>query len=139
MDAATQVVFIQMPLLLVVGVAAASLAWWYHEGAISRLLAGRLASGLRIAFVVGTIALWAVITIVSWWVLFLGAYLSLFAAYIVFGVIGGWVALVAGVLVLASVPVVWGVILFGLARRELRYVSSSERVRAAQRVRAVPS
>ena len=139
MDAATQLVFIQMPLLLVVSVAAASLAWWYHEGAIGRLFEGRLSGGLRVAFIVGMFALWAVVTVVSWWCLFLGAYLSLFAAYVLFGVVGGWVALIAAVLVLACVPLVWGVVLFGLARREFRYVSATRRVPATQRVRAVPS
>ena len=139
MDAATQVVFIQMPLLLVVGVAAAALAWWYHEGAISRLLAGRLSAGMRAGFIVALVALWAVVTVVSWWCLFLGAYLALFAAYVLFGVIGGWVALIASVLAMASVPLVWGVILFGLARREFRYVSGTPHVRPTHRVRAVPS
>ncbi len=139
MDAATQVVFIQMPLLLVVGVAAATLAWWYHEGAIGRLLDGRLSAGLRVGFIVALVVLWAVVTIVSWWCLFLGAYLALFAAYVLFGVVGGWVALIASALVMASVPLVWGVILFGLARRELRYVSATRHMPTTHHIRAVPS
>lgn len=139
MDAATQVVFIQMPLLLVVGVAATALAWWYHEGAIGRLLEGRLSAGLRAGFIAGLVALWLSVTIASWWCVFLGAYLALFAAYVVFGVAGGWVALIASALVMASVPLVWGLILFGLARRELRHVPNTPNVSAAHHVRAVPS
>lgn len=139
MDAATQVVFIQMPLLLVVAVAATALAWWYHEGAIGRLIEGRLSAGLRVGFLAGLVVLWAAVTIASWWCVFLGAYLALFAAYAVFGVIGGWVALIASVLAMVSVPVVWGIILFGLARRELRHVPATPQMPAAHHVRAVPS
>lgn len=139
MDAATQVVFIQMPLLLVVGVAAAALAWWYHEGAIGRMLDGKLSLGLRAGFFASLVVVWAAVTVASLWCVFLGAYLSLFAAYVVFGVPGGWVALITSALVMTSVPVVWGVILFGLARRELRHVSASPHMPAAHRVRAVPS
>ena len=139
MNAATQVVFIQMPLLLVVGVAAGALAWQRHDGAIGRLLEGRLSVGLRAGFVAGLVAVWAAVTVASWWCVFLGAYLSLFAAYAVFGVIGGWVALVAGALVMASVPAVWGVVLFGLARRELRHAPAGPQMPAAHHVRAVPS
>ena len=139
MDAATQVVFIQMPLLLVMGAAAAALGWWYHEGVIGRLLEGRLSAGLRAGFLAGLVALWAVVTVASWWCVFLGAYLALFAAYVVFGVVGGWVALIVSALAMLSVPVVWGVILFGLARREFRYVSGTPHVRPTHHVRAVPS
>lgn len=139
MDAATQVVFIQMPLLLVVAVAAAALAWWYHEGAIGRLIEGRLSVGLRAGFITGLVVVWAAVTIASWWCVFLGAYLALFGAYVVFGVPGGWVALIASGLAMVSVPVVWGVILFGLARRELRYVRPAAPMAATHRVRAVTS
>ncbi len=139
MNAATQVVFIQMPLLLVVGVAAATLAWWHHEGAIGRLLEGRLSAGLRAGFIASLVAVWAAVTVASMWCVFLGAYLALFAAYVVFGVIGGWVALIGGALVMLSVPVVWGAILVGLARRELRHTPATPHMPAAHHARAVPS
>jgi len=139
MDAATQVVFIQMPLLLVVAVAAGALAWWYHEGVVGRLLEGRLSVGSRAMFIGALVVVWAAVTIASWWCVFLGAYLSLFAAYVVFGVPGGWVALVASALAMVSVPVIWGVILFGLARRELRHVAPTPKMPATRHVRALPS
>jgi hypothetical protein len=139
MDAATQVVFIQMPLLLVVAVAGGALAWRYHEGVVARLLEGRLSIGSRAMFIAAIVVVWAAVTIASWWCVFLGAYLSLFAAYVVFGVPGGWVALVASALAMVSVPVIWGVILFGLARRELRHVTPAPKMPAARHVRAVPS
>jgi hypothetical protein len=138
MDAATQVVFIQLPLLVVVGAAAASLVWWYHEGALGRHLEGRLSSGLKMLCLVALAAAWVVLTVVSWWCLFLGVYLTTFAMYVLFGSIGGWVALIGAALLLASVPLVWGVVLFGLARREFRYASTTQSVRALPPVRALP-
>lgn len=138
MDAATQVVFIQLPLLVMVGAVAASLVWWYHEGALGRHLEGRRSSSLKILCLVALAAAWVVLTVVSWWCLFLGVYLTTFAMYALFGAVGGWVALVGAALLLASVPLVWGVILFGLARREFRYASTSPSVRALPPVRALP-
>ena len=83
-------------------------------------------------------AAWVVLTVVSWWCLFLGVYLTTFAMYVLFGAVGGWVALIGAALLLASVPLVWGVILFGLARREFRYASTTQSVRALPPVRAMP-
>jgi hypothetical protein len=139
MDAATQVVFIQLPLLVVVSAAAASLVWWYHEGALGRHLEGRFASTLKMLCLGALAATWVVLTVVSWWCLFLGVYLTTFAMYVLFGDAGGWVALVAAVLLLAAVPLVWGAILFGLARREFRYASTTRSMRAMPPARMLPS
>ena len=138
MDVATQVVFVQMPVLLVVGVAVASLAWWYHEGAVRQLLDGRRSSALKALGMVALVAAWLVVTAVSWWCLFLGAYLAVLVMYVLFGVVGGWVTLAASALLFTAAPFVWGVILFGLARREFPSASRSQHIAPPQRARALP-
>ena len=138
MDVATQVVFIEMPVLFVIGVAAASLAWWYQEGAIRGLVKGTPSEGLKAICTIALAGLWLLVTVVTWWCLFLGAYLAVLSMYILFGAAGGWLALIASALVFAAVPVVWGVILFALARREFRSATPRHHIVAPHGARAIP-
>ena len=137
MDASVGIVFMQLPPLLVIGAAAATLVWWQHEGALSRLVGIRLSSGLRVLCVLALVGVWLGLTLVSWWCLFFWAYLTVLAAYVLFGVVASWAALIGAGAVILSVPFVWGMVLFALARREFHYASTRPPVPAFPRVRAL--
>jgi hypothetical protein len=138
MDALNGIVFIQLPLFLLVGAVATSLVWWQHEGALCRRVGGTLSSGLKVVCVAALAGVWALLTLICWWCLFLATYLAVFSMYALFGVVAAWAALIgAGALFLIA-PVVWGVILVGLARREFRYASVSSSMRVLPSVRAMP-
>jgi len=138
MDIVTQILFIEIPVLLVVGMATASLAWWHHEGAIHQIVEESRVAGIKTLCVVALVGVWLTATALSWWCLFLPAYLALLSMYVLFGNVGGWVALAAIMLVSAAVPIAWGGILFGLARREFRSASGSPRVAVTSRMRVLP-
>jgi len=138
MDVVTQVFLIEIPALLVVAVAAASVAWWYHEGIIRQVVEGSRVAWLKTLCAAALVGVWLAATILSWWCLFMPAYFALLSMYVLFGTAGGWVALTVVTLVSAAVPIAWGGILFGLARREFRSASGSPRVAATPRMRALP-
>lgn len=138
MDAMNGIVFVQLPLFLLVGAVATSLVWWQHEGALCRRVGGSLTSALRMVCVAALAAVWALLTVVCWWCLFLATYLAVFSMYVLFGVVAAWAALIGGGVLFLSAPVLWGVILFTLARREFRYASASSSMRARSSVRALP-
>jgi hypothetical protein len=130
MDVSSGFIFIQLPPLLVIGATAASLVWWYREGALYRLVGGGLSSAAKVLCVLALAGVWLLLTLMSWWCLLWWAYLTVLAMYVLFGAAGGWAGLVGVGTLLVSAPVVWGVILFGLARREFRYASARPPVRA---------
>jgi hypothetical protein len=138
MDILTQVFFFEIPVLLVVGMATASLAWWYHEGAIRQVVERRRIAGLKTLCAGVLVGAWLAATTLSWLCLLPTAYFALLSMYVLFGAAGGWVALIAVALVSAAVPIAWGGILFGLARREFRSASGSPRVAATPRMRVLP-
>ena len=129
MATSMEFIFIQLPLLIVIGAAVTSVAWWRNEGAVSRRLGDRVSTPAKVLCITALAGIWMVLTVISWWWLLLPAYLTTVGMYALFGVIAGWAALVCYGVLFVSTPVVWGAVLFGLARREFRHVSPPASIR----------
>jgi len=137
MDASIEFIFMQLPLLIVIGAAVTSVAWWQHDGAVTRRFGGRVSTPAKVLCITALAGIWIVLTVISWWWLLLPAYLTTVGMYAVFGVIAGWASLVCYGLLFVSTPVVWGAILLALARREFRHVSPPASIRTWQGLRPV--
>jgi len=61
---------------------------------------------------------WVLLTVTSWWCLFLCAYITVNLLYFWLGVAGGWAALIGAGALSVCIPFVWGAVLLGLARRD---------------------
>jgi hypothetical protein len=114
-------VFILAPALLVSEAAVGLAVWWQRPGVLHRFAGGRFVGWLLRWRPLGMGALagtWVLLTVTSWWCLFLCAYITVNLLYFWLGVAGGWAALISAGALSVCIPFVWGAVLLGLARRD---------------------
>ena len=114
-------VLVWAPTLLVSQAAVGVAVWWRRPGVLQRFAGGRLVEWLLRWRPLGMGALagtWVLLTVTSWWCLFLYAYIAVTLLYFWLGIAGGWAGLISAGALSVCVPFVWGTVLVGLARRD---------------------
>ena len=114
-------VLVWAPTLLVSQAAVGVAVWWRRPGLLQRFAGGRLVGRLFRWRPLGMGALagtWVLLTIASWWCLFLCAYIAVNLLYFWFGIAGGWAGLISAGALSVCIPFGWGAVLLGLARRD---------------------